>query len=308
MFEQVKDLKKQYQIIPAKSKEFDGDGGVIISALQEKMRPYRLLIDTRPVHTIVTGMARSGKGEAFVFPMIDVQSRAKNKPSLVINDPKGELANASYDTLVARGYDVYIVNLNHQKEINLDLNDVGFGDKPIALFLISSNYDRSISMLASKFISDLYRANMEKTQIDPSGKTKRLIHYLLDDLGDMPPIEDMPKMVAIGACRGFRFHLIFNTISQLKNLYGDDADTIIGNCSNQIYFYTPDSSTIAGLTCGEVMYLKDGESIVVRTKMQQGNSTSTKPIFNRGITALKFRYQYLAEDFDNTTRKGVHRK
>lgn len=301
MFEQVQELKKQYQIIPAKSKEFNGDGGVIISALQEKLRPYRLLIDTRPGHTIVTGMTRSGKGEAFVFPMIDVQSRAKNKPSLVINDPRGELANASHDTLVARGYDVKIINLNHQKEMDIDLTGVGFGDKPIAIFLISSKYDYSISMLASKFMSHLFRANMEKAQMDPSGKTKRTIHYLLDDLGDMPPIEDMAKMVEIGASRGFRFHLIFQTISQLKNLYGDDADTIVGNCSNQIYLLGPDIATIAGLPHGEIMHLKTGESIVVRAraKMHQENSTGTKPIYNRGITAAKFRFEYLTKDFDN---------
>ncbi|GED64029.1 type IV secretory system conjugative DNA transfer family protein [Lysinibacillus fusiformis] len=313
MFEQVQELKKQYQIIPATSKEFDGDGGVIISALQEKFRSYRLLIDTRPVHTLVIGSERSGKGETFLFPMIDVQSRAKNKPSLVINDARGELAAASYETLVARGYDVYVFNVSQQcTEMALDLTDIGFGDKPIAIFVVSSDW--SSRMLASKFLSHLYRVNVEKAIMSPGGKTKRLVHFLLDDLGNMPPIEGMAEMIAVSASKGFRFHLIFQIISQLKGLYRDAADTIIGNCSNQIYIGIKDKTTadqlsafigmktIIGSQSGkkeqsllipeDLMYLKDGESVVVRT------NKGLKPIFNRGITAAKFRHEYLAKDFD----------
>ena len=47
----------------------------------------------------------------FVFPTIDVYSRAAEKPSMIINDPKGELASASYDILKERGYDIQILNL-----------------------------------------------------------------------------------------------------------------------------------------------------------------------------------------------------
>lgn len=310
MFEQVQELKRQYQIIPATSKEFEGDGGVIISALQEKFRSYRLLIDTRPVHTMVIGPARAGKGESFVFPMIDVQSRAKNKPSLVINDAKGDLAAASYETLVARGYDVYVFNVSqHCTEIDLDLTDVRFGDKPIAIFVVSTDW--SSRMLASKFISHLYRVNVEKAKMSPSGKTNRLVHFLLDDLGNMPPIENMGEMVACGAKMGFGFHLIFQLMYQIKNLYGEEADTIIGNCSNQIFMGINDITTaeklsafigmkkIIGvsrseklLSIDELMHLKAGESIIVRT------NKGLKPIFNRGITAAKFRFEYLAKDFN----------
>src|SRR5699024_5259778 len=86
-FETVKNLKKQYKIIPAKTNEYDGSGGVIVAGLQErnpllpfKEKPYRLLIDEGPIHTMVIGITRSGKGETFVFPMLDVLSRAKEKP------------------------------------------------------------------------------------------------------------------------------------------------------------------------------------------------------------------------------------
>ncbi|WP_342472387.1 type IV secretory system conjugative DNA transfer family protein [Metasolibacillus sp. FSL H7-0170] len=487
-FEEVKQLKKQYKIIPAAHEEYDGDGGIIISALRETGRPYRLLIDSGPVHTMVIGITRSGKGETFVFPMIDVQSRSKNKPSLVINDPKGELAAASYDTLIARGYDVYVFNLlqqymgmgfdpikivvdawkrgdsslaqqyansvafmlyndpnakdpfwnNSAKSLvtaiilamvedtllvgreetvnmysvanflstfgsdtddegenaldlffrerdennparmmyatsnfaagntrasifstamdklqiftlepnakltsynSLDLTDIGFGDKPVAVFMVTPDFDESNHVLASIFISQMYRTNAEKATLSPSGKMKRQVHALLDEFGNMPTVDGMAGMVTVGAGRGFRFHLIIQAYSQLRGKYGDhDADTIIGNCSNQIYILTKDEATAeqfsaligtktitdvsrsghllsmnkthsestkerALLMPDELMQLLEGESVVVRANKRQDNKfkkIKPKPIFNTGKTAAKFRHEYLADDFDNS--------
>lgn len=486
-FETVKNLKKQYKIIPAKTKEYDGDGGVIIAGLQEKFRPYRLLIDESPVHTMVIGITRSGKGETFVFPMIDVLSRAKNKPSLVVNDPKGELAGASYETLKKRGYDVYVFNLIQQhmgmgfnplqlvveawkagnpslaqqyansiafslyhdpnakdpfwnecatslvtaiilaitedavkmgkeEKVNmysvanflatkgsetdsegnnaldqffqarkdntpaknmyatsnfaggntrgsiftvamsklqiftlepnakltsynsLDLTDVGFGDKPVAIFMVTPDFDQSNHVLASIFVSQLYRVNAEKATMSPSGKMKRNVHFMLDEFGNMPTIEGMAGMVTVGAGRGFRFHLVVQAYSQIKSRYGDEADTIIGNCSNQIYILTKDKQTAEQFSAllgtktitdvsrsgrlfsmdkthseavkerplmlpDELMQLKEGESVVVRANKRQDKKRrkiAPKPIFNTGVTAHKFRWEYLADDFDNS--------
>lgn len=487
-FESVKELKKQYKIIPAKEAEYDGNGGVIISGLQESYRPYRLLIDENPVHTLVIGLTRSGKGETFVFPMLDVLSRARNKPSLVVNDPKGELAAASYDTFKKRGYDVYIFNLIQQHmgmgfnplqlvvdawkkgnaslaqqyansiafslyhepnakdpfwqnaakslvtaiilalvedavatgkedKVNmysvanflsikgsdnneetgenaldlffrardennparmmyatsnfaagntrasifstamdklqiftlepnakltsynsLNLTDVGFGDKPVAVFMVTPDYDQSNHVLASIFVSQLYRVNSERATISPNGKMKRHVHFMLDEFGNMPTVEGMAGMVTVGAGRGFRFHLIVQAYSQIKSQYGEESETIIGNCSNQIYILTKDKQTaeqysaLIGIKTitdvsrsgrlfstdkshnetvkerplllpDELMQLKEGESVVVRANKRQDlkrKKIVPKPIYNRGITAHKFRWEYLADDFDNS--------
>lgn len=487
-FESVKELKKQYKIIPAKTEEYDGDGGVIIAGLQEKYRPYRLLIDESPVHTMVIGITRSGKGETFVFPMLDVLSRAKNKPSLVVNDPKGELAAASYETLKKRGYDVYVFNLiqphmgmgfnplalvidawkkgnpslaqqyansiafslyhdpnakdpfwqNAAKSLvtaiilalvedavatgkedkvnmysvanflatkgsdndedagtnaldeffkardennparmmyatsnfaagntrasifstamdklqiftlepnakltsynSLNLTDVGFGDKPVAIFMVTPDFDQSNHVLASIFVSQLYRVNSERATMSPNGKMKRHVHFMLDEFGNMPTVEGMAGMVTVGAGRGFRFHLIVQAYSQIKSQYGEEADTIIGNCSNQIYILTKDKQTAEQYSAligtktitdvsrsgqlfstdkshnesvkerplllpDELMQLKEGESVVVRANKRQDlkrRKIVPKPIYNRGVTAHKFRWEYLADDFDNS--------
>lgn len=489
-FESVEQMKKQYKIIPADTKEYSGSGGVIIAGLQEGMKPYRLMIDESPVHTMVIGITRSGKGETFVVPMIDVLSRAKDKPSIVVNDPKGELAGASYDTLKARGYDVHVFNLMQQhmgmgfnplqlvidawkkgnyalaeqyansighslyydpnakeafwgnsasslvkaiilalvedsiakgeeykvnmysvanflstlgsdtneqtgenaldqffqaREPNnparlmyatsnfaggntrssifsiamdklqiftsepnarltaynsINLTDVGFGDKPVAIFMVTPDYDSSNHVLASIFVSQLYRVNAEKASME-NGKMKRHVHFMLDEFGNMPTIEGMASMVTVGAGRGFRFHLIVQAYSQIKSAYGEEADTIVGNCSNQIYILTQDKSTaeqyssLLGtktitdvsrsgnlfsfdkshsestkerplLMPDELMQLKEGESVVIRVNKRQDmkrNKIVPKPIYNKDATAHKFRYQYLAKDFD--TSKSV---
>ncbi|RFA33845.1 type IV secretion system protein VirD4 [Virgibacillus dokdonensis] len=487
-FVQVKELKKQYKIVPAKEKEYNGDGGIVISGLQEKHKPYRLLIDDSPVHNLVIGITRSGKGETFVFPTLDVLTRAKNKPSLVINDPKGELAGASYETFKKRGYSVYIYNLIQQwmgmgsnplylvvnawKEGNkslaqqyansvshslyhepnakdpfwsnsakslvnaiilaltedaiatgkeetvnmysvanflatlgseedeegnnaldqffqsrgennparmmyatsnfaagntrasifsvamdklqiftlepnakmtsynsVDLTEVGFGDKPVAIFMVTPDFDSSNHVLASIFVSQLYRVNAEGATMSPGGKMKRQVHFMLDEFGNMPPIEGMASMLTVGAGRGFRYHLIVQSYSQLKAKYGDtDSDTIIGNCSNQIYILTQDKETSEQFSAllgtktitdvsrsgkllsadkshsesvkerpllmpDELRKFKEGQSVVIRVNKRQDKKRrkiTPKPIFNTGVTSLKPRWDYLCDDFDNS--------
>src|SRR5690625_5903424 len=106
----MKNKKNHYLEINSKREGYEGKVGTIIAGLHTGSN-YQLLIDDAPVHTMVIGITRSGKGETFVVPMIDVQSRASKKPSMVVNDPKGELAAASYKTLTERGYEVHVFNL-----------------------------------------------------------------------------------------------------------------------------------------------------------------------------------------------------
>lgn len=96
----------QYKAIPEKEKEFEGVGGVPISHYKDK---YYIDVDT--VNSCILGVSRSGKGEIIITPLIDILSRAKEKSSMVLNDPKGELYAGAKDTLEKRGYDVQVLNL-----------------------------------------------------------------------------------------------------------------------------------------------------------------------------------------------------
>lgn len=112
-FSTIKEIDEQYKAIPEvetdeeiKNDGYEGKGGVVISRLGKKV-----YIDDSDSNNLVIGTTRSGKGELFLFPTIDSYSRAKEKASLIINDPKGELLGASKETLEKRGYRIEVLNL-----------------------------------------------------------------------------------------------------------------------------------------------------------------------------------------------------
>lgn len=134
-FAEIKELKKQYVSVPQQCTEYKGQPGVpithyndlpkifravpliklgekqLINPLSKLFYNGRYLIDQDTINVMVIGTSRSGKGESMVFPATDIDTRASEKPSLVFNDPKGELYAGSYETLRKRGYDVEVLNL-----------------------------------------------------------------------------------------------------------------------------------------------------------------------------------------------------
>lgn len=107
------EIREQYKCVNEVESEeerlaggYEGKGGVIIARDGDKF-----FIDDSPTNNLIIGTTRSGKGELFVFPSIDLYSRAKEKASLVVNDPKAELYSASKEILEQRGYRVELLNL-----------------------------------------------------------------------------------------------------------------------------------------------------------------------------------------------------
>ncbi|MED1088482.1 VirD4-like conjugal transfer protein, CD1115 family [Bacillus mycoides] len=576
-FTTVEELKKQYRAVPDREESFKGGGGVVISRLGDKV-----FIDDSPVNNLIIGTTRSGKGETYVFPTIDVYSRAEHKPSLILNDPKGELFSASKETLEKRGYHIEVLNLlnpldsmsynllqlvkdaykdgdystaqalcktlSHtlyynptvkdpfwqqcamslcnamilavtdkciaegteekitmyavanmlselgSKEVivdpeadpqnaldlyfeglpadsvakmqyatsnfskgttrggiftqtmnelsiftfdeiakmtaknSVDLKRVGFGktikgkvtprkrveivfpdgskesikadikgrfaldfkkvikvgdtiqcnekenkkkkasisitkidektghtefkvieenediqvitvdyfDKPIAIFMITPDYDTSNHVIASIFVRQLYFILAKGASLARSNECHREVVFLLDEFGNMPSIEGMATLATVCLGRNIRFNLIIQAYSQLKNKYGEDADTIDGNCGNTIYILTNDQETAEKvskklgnktinlpsrsgkglstdknktegldqrplLTPNELMSFKEGESAVIRVIKRQDNERKRirpRPIYNTEETALKYRWEYLGVEFD----------
>ncbi|MCU5667087.1 ATPase [Bacillus cereus] len=576
-FTTVEELKKQYRAVPDREETFKGGGGVVISRLGDKV-----FIDDSPVNNLIIGTTRSGKGETYVFPTIDVYSRAEHKPSLIFNDPKGELFSASKETLEERGYHIEVLNLltpldsmsynllqlvkdaykdgdystaqalcktlSHtlyykpgvkdpfwqdcamslcnamilaitdkciaegteekitmyavanmlselgSKEIiidpeeppknaldlyfenlpsdsvakmqyatsnfskgqarggiftqtmnglsiftfdeiakmtaknSVDLKRVGFGktikgkvtprkrieivfpdgskesiksditgrfaldfkkvikvgdtiqfnekgnkkkktsisimkidektgdtefkvveenediqvitvdyfDKPVAIFMITPDFDSSNHVIASIFVRQLYFILAKGASLARGGKCHREVVFCLDEFGNMPSIEGMANIITVCLGRNVRFNLVIQAYAQLKNRYGEDADTIDGNCGNTIYILTNDQETAEKvskklgnqtinlssrsgkglstdknktesldqrplLTANELMNFKEGESAVIRVIKRQDNNRKRirpRPIYNTGETALKYRWEYLGVEFD----------
>lgn len=209
-------------------------------------------------------------------------------------------------------------------------------EKPIAVFMIVPDYDETFNIIASLYVKQLYTTLARASSNVASGKCFREVVFILDEFGNMPPIEGMTNMITVCLGRNIRFSLIIQAYSQLENLYGDQWKTIDGNCGNTLYLLTADESTAeiiskklgdktivtksrSGQTVSldksktesvdshrlmpstEVMGLKEGEMIVIRViKRQDKNRKRIKqyPIYLTGKTALKYRWEYLSEYYD----------
>lgn len=493
----LEEIQSEYKEIQEKNVPYPGKPGIIISRYKDK-----IYIDDSAVNNLIIGITRSGKDEMFVVPSIDVYSRAEKQPSIIIADPKLETYRTSKQTLEARGYKVYLLNLadplhsmgfnplseivetykkkdyataellaqsfaysvfnpdestgdsqffdttssalltalilahiedclreneknrqnglskkDYEKDINMfsiinlftelgrqkipnspnlsmldvyfterppldraklkyasiemagdrtkgsiysnmlakmtiftyeniakmtaessiNIEDIGFGDKPIAVFLGIPDYDRSTHFLASVFIRQVYFVLAKKCI--KTSKCKRQVKFVLNEFGNIPAIEAMANIITVCLGRNISFDLYIQSYSQISNLYGDDADTIIGNCGNQIYLMTNDDNTaekfskLIGnetvtdlqrsgnklslsktitestlekplLNPNELMELKEGHCVVKRVMKRRnrfGEKITPKPIFNcdRFGTTFKYRYMYMVDAFPN---------
>lgn len=222
------------------------------------------------------------------------------------------------------------------------LEDIGFGQRPIAVFVALPDYDSSNNFIQSILISQIYYA-LAKKAIQYGGKCKREVIFLLDEFGNTPCISNMASMITVCLGRNIRFDLVVQSYSQLNKEYGDhDSDTIYGNCGNQIYIQTDNydtaerfsnligKETIVNVTRmggelsisqqkqytelteekpllnpNELMEFVEGECVVKRVMMrknQYNQKVKPRPIYNTGETIFPLRYQYLADWF-NTDNK-----
>lgn len=557
------EIKEQYKAIPDCKKKFPGRGGTIISRYGDV-----LYIDDNICNNLIIGMTRSGKGEFYVFPSIDVYSRAEQQTSMIIVDPKTELYRASYKTLKDRGYDIYFLNLddptssmgynplqlitqyfkegmydeaelmsdsfafsvfnsskegsvgnekffdetsssvfsalilahvkdcldederNNKKrkieyekkveryrkllaqgedrdelwrqykqiekscrkreidilvskdcqyipeeiefeydskyekciniysilnslvelsqikiinsedsmldiffrirpaldpgkmryatalvagdrtkgsilsnltnglkvfqssaiakmtaESSLDFKQVGFGEKPVAVFLGIPDYDKSKWFLATVFIRQMYYF-LAKYCSRTTGRCTRPVKFICDEFGNSPAIDDMENMITVCAGRNISFDMYIQTDTQLADVYGEKtAETIRGNCANEIFIYTNSTTTTENiskkignesvitmqrtghklamhkeftesvdekplLSPNQLSHLLEGECVILRSMKRrdnQGKDVIPYPIFNSKETGtrLKYRYTYLASEFPDPDKVNL---
>ncbi|WP_338631754.1 VirD4-like conjugal transfer protein, CD1115 family [Clostridium baratii] len=232
--------------------------------------------------------------------------------------------------------DTSLVDWEKEGEYNVyfSVEDIE-NSKPKAVFLITPDYDRSNHVLASMYVRQLYYVLAKNASSSKSGKCDREVIFLLDEAGNMPPIDDMENTITVCLGRGIRFNIVIQAYSQLKKLYGEAYKTIVGNCGNQIYILTNDNETaeefskLLGektiivnsrsgeildttkhqtetlesrrlLTPDELLNFKEGDmaiSRVIKRRDLENKKIVAYPIYNTGKTNMKYRYEYLLDTF-----------
>ncbi|MBU4643254.1 type IV secretory system conjugative DNA transfer family protein, partial [Bacillus toyonensis] len=213
-----------------------------------------------------------------------------------------------------------------------------YSDKPTAVFMIIPDFDKSNHALASIFIKQLYTELAMNCSDTKGKKCFRRVHYILDEFGNMPPIEDMGGILTVCAGRNMLFNLVLQSYSQIEKLYDKQAEEIKENCQNHIYIKSNNEKTLEELSKraghrtimgrssneghadidNKVTKSADQQRLITPERLRQFIKGETlvfselygedlkrrkvrpRPIFNTQDTNMPFRWQFLSKIFDTS--------
>ena len=127
----------------------------------------------------------------------------------------------------------------------LDLDTIG--DRKTALFLIMSDTDGTFNFLISMIYTQLFNLLCEKADDVYGGRLPVHVRCLIDECANIGQIPNLEKLVATIRSREISACLVLQAKSQLKAIYKDNADTIIGNMDSQIFLGGSEETTLKSL-------------------------------------------------------------
>lgn len=129
-------------------------------------------------------------------------------------------------------------------ELELDMT----GDRKTALFLIMSDTDATFNFLISMIYTQLFNLLCEKADDVYGGRLPIHVRCLIDEAANIGQIPNLEKLMATIRSREISACLVLQAQSQLKALYKDNADTIIGNCDSRIFLGGSEPTTLKELS------------------------------------------------------------
>lgn len=217
-----------------------------------------------------------------------------------------------------------------------------YSEKPKAVFMVMPPNRSAYDQMVALFIDQVFNANYDMALETKGRKTVQRIHFILDEVGNLPPIPGMKTKISIGLGQNLLFDLFIQNLEQLDNVYGKEtAQTILGNCSINQYIKSNSGDTLKrfeelsghktvmvrqkstqhwGLPTvshqpkqqpvvskGQLQKLQSGEafiSISVQAENKVGQLTSNLPILVTGKLKFPHRYMFLHEEFNQSKTLG----
>ena len=164
-------------------------------------------------------------------------------------------------------------DLTMYDELQLDT----LGDKKTALFLIMSDTDSTFNFLISMVYTQLFNLLCDKADDVYGGKLPIHVRCLIDECANIGQIPNLEKLVATIRSREISACLVLQAKSQLKAIYKDNADTIIGNMDSQIFLGGSEPGTLKDLS--EMLGRETIDSF--NTSDTRGNSPSYGTSFQK---------------------------
>ena len=173
-------------------------------------------------------------------------------------------------------------DLTMYDELQLDT----LGDKKTALFLIMSDTDSTFNFLISMIYTQLFNLLCDKADDVYGGKLPIHVRCLIDECANIGQIPQLEKLVATIRSREISACLVLQARSQLKAIYKDNADTIVGNMDSQIFLGGSEPTTLKDLS--EMLGKETIDAF--NTSDTRGNSPSY------GTTFQKMGHELLSRD------------
>ena len=151
--------------------------------------------------------------------------------------------------LISCGARLAVFDIQELREITaydeLELDTLG--DRKTALFLIMSDTDATFNFLISMIYTQLFNLLCEKADDVYGGRLPVHVRCLIDEAANIGQIPNLEKLVATIRSREISACLVLQARSQLKAIYKDNADTIIGNMDSQIFLGGAEPTTLKEL-------------------------------------------------------------
>ena len=222
-------------------------------------------------------------------------------------------------------------DLMSEDELELDT----LGDRKTALFVIISDTDDTFNFVVSIMYSQLFNLLCDKADDVYGGRLPVHVRFLLDEFANIGLIPKFEKLIATIRSREISASIILQAQSQLKAIYNDNADTIIGNCDSTLFLGGKEKTTLKELseTLGKetidlynisetksnqnsfaMNYQKTGKDLMSQdeiTVMDGGKCIfqlrGVRPFFSDKYDITKHKNYRLLEDYDKKNRFDVER-
>ena len=189
------------------------------------------------------------------------------------------------------------------------------GDRKTALFVIISDTDDSFAFIAALMYSQLFNLLCDKADSEYGGRLPVHVRFLLDEFANIGKIPKFDKLIATIRSREISACVILQTQSQLKDIYKDNAETIIGNCDTVLFLGGREKTTLKDLAESlgkETIYmLTNNISRGQSPSYSQNTQKLGKDVLNcKGVkstnTLQPLQLGHLRHKWTNsTTRKGI---
>ena len=184
---------------------------------------------------------------------LEFEELAKRKPDhfAVRQYAKYKLAagKTAKSILISCGARLAVFDIQELRELTaydeLELDTLG--DRKTALFLIMSDTDDSFNFLISMCYTQLFNLLCEKADDVYGGRLPVHVQCLIDECANIGQIPRLEKLIATIRSREISACLVLQALSQLKAIYKDNADTIVGNCDSMLFLGGKERTTLKEL-------------------------------------------------------------